>query len=199
MGFLDKFKRKKAVLIQEEQEVSFRSPPEQYQEVKVQAVSALPVTTSPASVVSKRKALRFIRRKKRIKRKVMKKSSRAKPKKQTKSVRKTSTSAPKVGEGSTHKWMHKERTLLDAALRDLDHELSDLRSSRRKLETKMDDLSNNLGSTQTKEISLRNQISELMKKETTLTKKKSSAKDKLADIDQKIEKVRAIQAGLKSI
>ena len=112
---------------------------------------------------------------------------------------KPSVPSPKIGEGSTHKWMHKERALLDAALRDLNRELSGLRSSRRKLEAKMAELSNNLGSTQTKEISLRTQISELMKKEANLTKKKSLAKDKIVDIDQKIEKVRAIQADLKTV
>ncbi len=196
MGFLDRFKRKKAVLIHEEKDVVSKPLPEQRVEVHVQS----PSPSTSMQVVSQGKALKAIRRKKRAKkRRVMKRSSRAKPKKHTKNAKRSPSPSPKVGEGSTNKWMHKERALLDAALRDLNRELSGLRSSRRKLEMKMAELSDNLGSTQNKEISLRSQISELMKKEATLTKKKASTKDKIVDIDQKIEKVRAIQADLKSV
>lgn len=199
MGFLDKFKRKRAVLIHEERDVVSKPLPAQYPEARV-TVQAPPETTSPIQVVRKSKALKAIKRKKRAKkRRVMKRSSRARSRKHKKSVKKSSAQSPKIGEGSTNKWMHKERTLLDAALRDLNKELSGLRSSRKKLEMKMTELSDNLGSTQSKEIALRTQISELMKKETNLTKKKTSTKDKLVDIDQKIEKVRAIQADLKTV
>src|SRR3989344_3553505 len=194
MGFLDKFKRKKAVLIHEESQI-LSSPAEQHQQPPTES----PRNTSSMQVVSQGRALKTIKRKKRAtKRRVMKKSSHSKTR-HVKKAKKSSTPSPKVGEGSTNKWMHKERTLLDAALRDLNRELSGLRSARRKLEEKMGELSDNLGSTQNKEIALRTQISELMKKETTLTKKKSTAKDKIADIDQKIEKVRAIQADLKTV
>ena len=197
MGFLDRFRRKKVVLIQEEKEVDSVPVSERYHEAMVQPP---PASTSSMKVVSKGRALKTLKRKKKVKKKrVMKRRSHAKPRRHTQGVRGNSTVPSKAGEGSTHKWMHKERTLLDAALRDLDRELSGLRSSRRKLESKIAELSDNLGSTQTKEISLRNQISELMKKEATLTKKKTSTKDKLVDIDQKIEKVRAIQADLKSV
>jgi|SRR3989344_413190 len=200
MEFLDKFRRKRAVLIHEEKEVSPKPLPQQYPEVRFQTVQAPPAPAPPMRVVSRVKALKAIKRKKIVKkRRVMKKSSRAKPRKHKKSMKKPSVQSPKIGEGSTNKWMHKERALLDAALRDLNKELSGLRDSRRKLETKMAELSDSLGSTQSKEISLRTQISELMKKETILTKKKTSTKDKLVDIDQKIEKVRAIQADLKTI
>jgi len=193
MGFLDRFKRKKVVLIPEEKNLASTE-----QNVEVSVQPSPPNTSS--MIVSQGKALKAIKRKKRAKkRRVMKKSSHAKAKHHTKRAKKSSAPSPKVGEGSTNKWMHKERALLDAALRDLNRELSGLRSSRKKLENKMAELSDNLGSTQTKEISLRTQISDLMKKETTLTKKKSTAKDKIADIDQKIEKVRSIQADLKSV
>ncbi|MDO8510589.1 MAG: hypothetical protein Q7S55_00325 [Nanoarchaeota archaeon] len=197
MAFLDRFKRKKAVLIHEEKDVGSKPVPEQYPEVRVQAP---PAPAPQMRVVSRAKALKVIKRKKTAKkRRVMKKSSRAKPRKHKKSMKKHSVQSPKIGEGSTNKWMHKERTLLDAALRDLNKELSGLRSSRKKLEMKMTELSDNLGSTQNKEITLRTQISDLMKKETNLTKKKTLTKDKLVDIDQKIEKVRAIQADLKTV
>jgi len=194
MGFFDRFKRNKVVLIPEEKDLA--SKPEQNMEASVQPS---PPSTSSMPVVSQGRALKTIKKKKRAKkRRVMKKTSHPKAKKHTKRA-KPSAPSTKVGEGSTNKWMHKERALLDAALRDLNRELSGLRSSRRKLENKMAELSDNLGSTQTKEISLRSQISELMKKETNLIKKKTTAKDKMVDIDQKIEKVRSIQADLKSV
>lgn len=194
MGFWDRFKRNKAVLIHEEKDVCSNLS-EQSPEVCIQT----PQTSTSSKVVSQAKALKVLKQKRRVKkRKVMKKSSHAKAKKH-KSRKKPSVPTPKIGEGSTNKWMHQERALLDAALRDLNRELAGLRSSRRKLETKMAELSDNLGSTQTKEIALRTQISELMKKETNLTKKKTTTKDKIVDIDQKIEKVRAIQADLKSV
>ena len=63
----------------------------------------------------------------------------------------------------------------------------------------MANFSTQLGDTQDKEIGLRNKISELMKKEAALTKKKATTKDKLGNVDQKIEKVRTIQAELKNI
>ncbi|MDP3699088.1 MAG: hypothetical protein Q8R47_05885 [Nanoarchaeota archaeon] len=198
MGFWDRFKRKKAVLIHEEKDVGSRSLPEQYPEILVQTAPSRPLTSS-MQAASQGKALKTIKRKKKAKRRVMKKRSPAKPKKHKMSSKRSSAPSPKIGEGSTNKWMHKERALLDAALRDLNRELSGLRSTRRKLEAKTAELSDNLGSTQNKEIALRTQISELMKKETTLSKKKATAKDKIVDIDQKIEKVRAIQADLKSV
>ncbi len=129
----------------------------------------------------------------------MKKSNHSKAKVSKKSVKNNFDSSLKVGGEGANKWMHKERTLLDAALRDLNRELASLRNSRKKLETKMAELSNNLGSTQNKEINLRTEISELMKKEANLTKKKTSTKDQLVDIDQKIEKVRSIQVNLKNV
>ncbi|MEK6939827.1 MAG: hypothetical protein AABX31_03800 [Nanoarchaeota archaeon] len=192
MGFWDKFKRTKAVLIHEEKDVGSQPLPEQHIEVSI-------TPSQPGTSSRRGKALKNRRRKSRVKkRRVMKKRSSPSKAKHKKRAR-PSVPSPKVGEGSTNKWMHKERALLDAALRDLNRELSGLRSSRRKLETKMAELSDNLGSTQNKEIALRTQISDLMKKETNLTKKKSLAKDKMADIDQKIEKVRSIQADLKSV
>ncbi len=192
------------MLIPEERYVSPKPVQERYVEVKTQSVPVTPAitfSTQVAKVTSKGKALKHKKKKRAKKRKVMKKSSRpkARPRKHAKRVSTAPVSSQKIGEGSTHKWMHKERALLDAALRDLNRELSGLRNSRRKLEEKMAEFSDNLGSTQSKEISLRTQISDLMKKETVLTKKKSTAKDKIADIDQKIEKVRSIQADLKTV
>ena len=142
MGFMDKFRRKKAVLIPEEKYVSPKPVQERYVEVKTQSVPVPPAitfSTQVAKVTSKVKAFKPLKRKKRAKkRKVMKKSSRpkARPRKHAKKVRTAPASSQKIGEGSTHKWMHKERALLDAALRDLNRELSGLRNSRRKLEAK---------------------------------------------------------------
>ena len=125
---------------------------------------------------------------------------RAKPRRRKAAKKIAESGSLKMEDGTnTKKWLHKDRELLGGALRDLDRELQSLRNNRKRLELKMANFSSQLGNTQDKEISLRNQISELMKKEATITKKKATAKDKLALIDQKVEKVRAIQAELKNV
>jgi len=192
MGFWDKFKRKKATLAPEESQV-IRSVQEQI--VSTQE----PSSNFSVSALRQNKVPGTIKRKKRAsKRKVMKK--RAKPRRRKAAKKIAESGSLKMEDGTnTKKWLHKDRELLGGALRDLDRELQSLRNNRKRLELKMANFSSQLGNTQDKEISLRNQISELMKKEATITKKKATAKDKLALIDQKVEKVRAIQAELKNV
>ena len=137
-------------------------------------------------------------RKKRAKKRIAMK--RAKPK-HSKVARKSARSGyMNLEDGTTtKKWLQKDRELLGGALRDLNRELQSLRNTRKGLEMKMANFSSQLGDTQNKEISLRNKISEMMKKEAVIIKKKTIAKDKMAMVDQKIEKVKTIQTGLKSI
>ncbi len=180
MGFLDKFKGKsKDTAVQ----------PQPLQDIDKQ-LADLQATVYPSE---RREPTSWLKRKTSIKktspktdrRKAVKKVRAPKPSKAKKSV-------PK-------KWLQKERDLLDDVLRDLNDELRSLRSARKKLESNMAKCSTQLGATQNQEISLRNKITDLMKKEAALTKKKTTAKDKLVDLDQKIEKVRTIQNELKNV
>lgn len=194
MGFLDKFKRKKAVLIPEEKQVALL-PKKESQQV---SQDLLPGASS-MQVLSQSRALKNIKRKKRAKkRRVMKK--RVKPKRRKAVMGASESRSLKMEDGtSTKKWLRKDRELLGGALKDLNNELQGLRNARKRLELKMASYSSELGNTQEKEISLRNKISELMKREAAVTKKKTTAKDKIALMDQKIEKVKTIQAELKNI
>ena len=92
-----------------------------------------------------------------------------------------------------------KKGLLREALKDLERELRNLRSSRLALETKSKGIGASLGSAQNKEIILRNQISELMKKEAALEKKKTQTKDQLGELNNKIEKVKSIERELKEV
>ena len=195
MGFWDRFKRKKVILIPEEKQENqaISSVPEQRADTNV------PGFTFSAPTLSQAKALKVIKRRKKIKkRKVMKK--RVKPKRRKVAAKSLGSDAVNMDDSSAgKKWLQKDRELLGGALRDLNRELQSLRNARKKLELDMADFSSQLGNTQDKEISLRNKISELMKKEAAITKKKAIAKDKLALVDQKMEKVRSIQAELKNV
>lgn len=97
------------------------------------------------------------------------------------------------------KAMKSEKDLLRGALQELDKELRSLRSSRRHFENRSQDVSTQLDSTQNREVNLRNQISELMKKETILVKKKNSIKDKMNNLDTRIEKVKTIERELRDV
>lgn len=194
MGFLDKFKRKKAVLIPEEKQVA-SLPKKESQQVSRDLSS----DSSSMQVLSQGRALKNIKKKKRAKkRRVM--TKRVKPKRRKAVMGVSESRSLKMEDGtSTKKWLRKDRELLGGALKDLNNELQGLRNARKRLELKMASYSSELGNTQEKEISLRNKISELMKKEAAVTKKKTTAKDKIAIMDQKIEKVKTIQAELKNI
>lgn len=114
-------------------------------------------------------------------------------KKVIKTVKKTSTlPLPK-------KEVEKEKDLLNQAVMDLTKELRILRSAKNKLEKQMNSVSGELGSTQNQELELRDKISELMRKEALLVKKKTSAKDKMVLLEQRIEKVKEIGRELKSV
>lgn len=92
--------------------------------------------------------------------------------------------------------LKKDRDLLRQALQDLEQELSSLRSSKKGLETQLRETSHQLDTVKNQEIKLRNLISLSMKKEGNLLKKKNSAKDKLAEVSKRIEKVRTIEREL---
>ena len=95
--------------------------------------------------------------------------------------------------------LKKDRDLLRQALQDLENELSLLRSSKKTLEAQLRDSSRQLDTVKNQEIKLRNLISLSMKKEATLLKKKNTAKDKLAEVNKKMEKVRTIERELGDI
>ncbi len=192
MGFWDKFKRNKAVLIHEESQVL--SPSQGQNELMPKDLQS-----GASSAPSQDGVLKAIKRKRRAKkRKVMKK--RVKPKHRKAATKVSGSRSLKMEDGSSSKkWLKKDRELLGGALKDLNHELQGLRNARKRLELKMADYSSELGNTQDREISLRNKISELMKREAAITKKKTTAKDKIALMDQKIEKVKTIQTELKNI
>ncbi len=91
---------------------------------------------------------------------------------------------------------NRERELLKGALRDLENELNGLRSSKKLLENKLKGSSLQLDTLKEQEIKLRNLISLSMKKEATLLNKKTSIRDKLAELNKRIEKVRTIEREL---
>ena len=95
--------------------------------------------------------------------------------------------------------LKKDRDLLRQALQDLENELSLLRSSKKTLEAQLRDSSRQLDTVKSQEIKLRNLISLSMKKEATLLKKKNTAKDKLGELNKKMERVRTIERELGDI
>ena len=95
--------------------------------------------------------------------------------------------------------LKKDRDLLRQALQDLENELSLLRSSKKTLEAQLRDSSRQLDTVKSQEIKLRNLISVSMKKEATLLKKKNTAKDKLGELNKKMERVRTIERELGDI
>lgn len=182
MGFLDKFKGKKS-----KEDTAIPAQPLQdvdRQLADLQATVYSSKGPEPTSWLGR----------KIIAKKTSPKTSRKK------AVEKVRASKPsKVKKSAAKKVMQKERVLLDDALRDLNRELQSLRSARKKLESNMAGFSTQLGATQNQEFSLRNKISGLMKKEAALTKKKTTTKDKLVDLNHKIDKVRTIQNELKNV
>ncbi len=97
------------------------------------------------------------------------------------------------------KKLQKEKDLLKNAIRDLEGELQDLRRKKRKLEERLNVDSGQLDRVKEQEIRLRNLISLCMKKEDSLLKKKTRAKDKLAAVEKRIEKVRSIERELEDV
>lgn len=90
----------------------------------------------------------------------------------------------------------KERELLKGALCDLEAELKQLRDSKKQMEEKFSRSSKGLDTLKEQEIKLRNLISIAMKKETALLNKKTTLKDKLAEINKRMEKVKNIEREL---
>jgi len=92
-----------------------------------------------------------------------------------------------------------KQDMLREALKDLNSELKTLRSSKKSYETKGTNLSESLTNAQNKEVQLRTIISRLMKQESSLVKRKTKTKDKIAELDKKIEKIKAIERDLKGV
>lgn len=90
----------------------------------------------------------------------------------------------------------KERELLKSALQDLEAELKQLRNSKKQMEEKFRRSAQGLDTLKDQEIKLRNLISLAMKKETALLNKKTALKDKLAEINKRMEKVKNIEREL---
>lgn len=97
------------------------------------------------------------------------------------------------------KKLKREKDLLKEALQDLDRELKALRSSKTQLEKKLDGTSSKLETIKSQQLKLRDLISYSMKKEGDLVKRKSSAEEKIAAIDKKIEKVKTIGQELRGV
>ncbi len=93
----------------------------------------------------------------------------------------------------------KERDLLRDAVRDLDRELRSLRAGKRSLEKKLGDCSGKLDFVKQQEIRLRNLISVSMRKEDFLQKKRNRLKEKLAALNERMEKVKAVERELKDV
>ena len=97
------------------------------------------------------------------------------------------------------KKLKKERDMLADALRDLDRELRDLRSTKKELSQKFSETTTQLDRTQDRKVKLQTQIALAMSKETNLLKKKSQVKDKMSSLDTRIQKVKAIERELKEV
>ena len=92
-----------------------------------------------------------------------------------------------------------QRDLLRDAIQDLDQELQGLQGQKKDIERKLREASSQLDFVKEQEIRLRNLISLSMKKEGLLLKKRQQAKDKLGDLDKRIEKVKAVERELKDV
>lgn len=92
--------------------------------------------------------------------------------------------------------LKKERDLLKGALKDLDAELESLRESKVQLEKKLRSLDSQLDTIEGQKIRLRDLITLSMKTEAILLKKKTGARDRLAELDKRIQKVRTIEREL---
>ena len=92
-----------------------------------------------------------------------------------------------------------QRDLLRDAIQDLDEELQGLQGQKKDIERKLREASSQLDFVKEQEIKLRNLISLSMRKEGLLLKKRQQAKDKLGDLDKRIEKVKAVERELKDV
>ncbi len=94
------------------------------------------------------------------------------------------------------KSLQKERDLLRGAVNDLKEELKSLQAQKKEYEQTLRDVSRKTDIIKEQEIKLRNLISLSMKKEAALLKKKGTAKDKIAEVEKKIEKVTTVKRQL---
>ncbi|MFH1592232.1 MAG: hypothetical protein ABIB47_02610 [Candidatus Woesearchaeota archaeon] len=97
------------------------------------------------------------------------------------------------------KKLKEKKTLLAAALKDINFDIRTLQRDRRQLEFTLRDTSQNIDMTRTKEASLRNKLSNMITKESSLSDKKEKVKQDLAKLKQKIDKVSKIRRDLKEV
>ncbi len=97
------------------------------------------------------------------------------------------------------KKINQERDVLKTVIKDLDEELHVLRSSKKRIEERLSSDLSQLDSVKSQEIKYRNLISEAMKKEATLLKKRNNAKDKLEELNKKIDKIKSIEREMEDV
>lgn len=97
------------------------------------------------------------------------------------------------------KQLRKQRDMLRAALKDLNTELRSLRASKKELEEKLKNDTGKLDFVKGQELKLRNLISLSMKKEDLLAKKRNKTKDKLTEVNEKIDKVKSVERELQDV
>lgn len=97
------------------------------------------------------------------------------------------------------KQLKKQRDLLRAAFKDLNSELRTLGASKKELEEKLKSDNGKLDFVKGQELKLQSLISLSMKKEDILTKKRNQTKDKLAEINEKIGKVKSVERELRDV
>ena len=94
------------------------------------------------------------------------------------------------------KKLREEKSLLSAALKDINQELSRLKISKTKLEKSGKATRTSVGITQAKELKLRNELTALISQEDKLGKRKELLEKKISDLKAKIEKVSRISRDL---
>ena len=94
------------------------------------------------------------------------------------------------------KKLKEEKTLLSAALKDINQELARLKTLKTKLEKSGKATGTSVGITQAKELKLRNELTNLIAQEDKLGKRKELLEKKINDLKSKIEKVSRISRDL---
>ena len=95
--------------------------------------------------------------------------------------------------------LKEQKSLLSAALKDLNQELSRLKLLKTKLERNSQTTRTSVGTTQAKELKLRNELTALIAQEEKLVKKKELLEKKINDLKGKIEKVSKISRDLGAV
>lgn len=187
MGLFDRFKQKKAVLVLD-QKIIPPSPPE-----NKETVIKTPQVISSLQVLSQKKALKAIRKKKKSKK------ISGKNRKKLKTRKRKILTAKKRYSPSHKKKLQKEKVLLADASKDLSRELQMLYGIKKRLETKIKRLSLGFKDTQNQMLALQKEILRLAKKENSIMRKKKIAKGKITQLERKAKKVKNLQSKLKHL